>query len=48
LIEAKVFGAWDNEQLQSKLDGLDLLHEEYEQLHGAKLAAGNYLQVVEY
>ena len=32
LIEAKAFGAWDNKQLRSKLDRLDLLHGEYEQI----------------
>lgn len=32
LIEVKAFGAWDNKQLQSKLNRLDLLNVEYEQI----------------
>jgi hypothetical protein len=32
LIEAKAFGSWDNKQLRSKLERLDLLHDEYEQI----------------
>jgi hypothetical protein len=32
LIEAKAFGSWDNKQLRSKLERLDLLHDDYEQI----------------
>ncbi len=32
LVEAKAYGGWDDDQLQSKLDRLDLLRDEYEQI----------------
>ncbi len=39
LIEAKAYGSWDNEQLQSKFDRLDLLFREYQDIAGkAKIA----------
>ena len=31
-VEAKAYGRWDNDQLQSKLDRLELLRDEHEQI----------------